>query len=192
MALQALIAETDVEPYSGSRFSEAVQVLDPATQDYRNPQFMINYVESHDDQRLKHVIQESGVDDAAALKKLTLATTILMTIPGEPMLYQGQEWGEASAVRKILTLRTLKSVKHRVFRDRRACRALPFQRRRSGDVHRPARGDGLLLAWIPAFYRTGPTPRLPCPRTVGSGRRSPLQSGQAAARPLCQGHGGAG
>lgn len=99
LALQALIGETDVEPYSGSRFAEAVQVLDPATQDYRNPQFMINYVESHDDQRLRHVIQESGFDDAATLKKLTLAATILMTIPGEPMLYQGQEWGEVSPAR---------------------------------------------------------------------------------------------
>ncbi|MDZ7700366.1 MAG: alpha-amylase family glycosyl hydrolase [Deltaproteobacteria bacterium] len=99
LALQALITETDVEPYSGSRFSETVQALEPATQEYREPQFMINYVESHDDQRLWHLLQEAGFDDATILKKSMLAATILMTIPGEPMLYQGQEWGEASPAR---------------------------------------------------------------------------------------------
>ncbi len=96
LALLSLVSETDVEPYSWSRFAEAVQVFDPATQDYREAQFMINYVECHDDQRLMHVLGEAGFDDVCALKKSKLAATILMTIPGQPMLYQGQEWGESS------------------------------------------------------------------------------------------------
>ncbi|MDY0043071.1 MAG: alpha-amylase family glycosyl hydrolase [Syntrophales bacterium] len=97
LALQTLAAEREFEPYSWSRFKEAVSVFDPGTQNYETPQFMINYFESHDDMRLMRILHEAGFDDSACWKKAALAATILMTIPGEPMVFQGQEWAEASA-----------------------------------------------------------------------------------------------
>jgi 1,4-alpha-glucan branching enzyme len=100
-ALQALLLETDVAPYSWSRFAEAVRTFDPATQGYKEPIFVINYAESHDEKRIMAGIRERGFDEKTALKKSVLGALVLMTIPGEPMLYQGQEWGEASA--KVLT-----------------------------------------------------------------------------------------
>ncbi|MFW5887450.1 MAG: alpha-amylase family glycosyl hydrolase [Bacteriovoracia bacterium] len=96
LALQTLLIETDVEPYTFDDFEEVVQVLDPKTQEYVSAEFMINYIESHDDERLLYALQNSEFDDDLVFKKIKLAISILMTIPGQPMIYQGQEWGEAT------------------------------------------------------------------------------------------------
>jgi 1,4-alpha-glucan branching enzyme len=102
LALQSLLIETDVEPYSWSRFAEAVKAFDPSTQGYNNAHFMINYAECHDDKRLMPALREAGFDDQTAVKKSALAATVLATIPGQPMFYQGQEWGESSPVSQKL------------------------------------------------------------------------------------------
>jgi 1,4-alpha-glucan branching enzyme len=98
IALQSLLIETDVEPYSWSRFAEAVKAFDPSTQGYNNAHFMINYAECHDDKRLMLALRKADFDEQTAVKKSALAATVLATIPGEPMFYQGQEWGESSPV----------------------------------------------------------------------------------------------
>lgn len=87
-------------PWYGSGLGEDNQYGLPTFNYLKEPtNFFVRDVESHDDQRLQQVLQEAGFDDATILKKSMLAATILMTIPGEPMLYQGQEWGEASPAR---------------------------------------------------------------------------------------------
>ena len=96
IALQSLLFETDIEPYSPSRFAEAVSSFNPSTQGYRDAMFMVNYAECHDDKRLMLGLREAGFDEETAAKKHALAAAILMTIPGEPMLYQGQECGHAT------------------------------------------------------------------------------------------------
>ena len=96
IALQALLFETDIEPYSWSRFAEAASAFNPSTQGYRDATFMVNYAECHDDKRLMLGLKEAGFDEDTAAKKHALAAAILMTIPGEPMLYHGQECGHAT------------------------------------------------------------------------------------------------
>lgn len=55
---------------------------------------MINYLESHDEERLMGLLKPAGLSAEQALRKAKLAMTLLMTLPGEPMLLHGEEWGE--------------------------------------------------------------------------------------------------
>ncbi len=74
--------------------------FDPSTQDYRSADFMVNYVESHDDPRLFTALRGAGFDASTAARKCSLAAAVLMTVPGEPMLFHGQEWGEDAATER--------------------------------------------------------------------------------------------
>jgi 1,4-alpha-glucan branching enzyme len=96
LALTTLLIGRDCEPYKAADFAETVTAFDPATQDYDRPSLMVNYLECHDDPRLVKMASGAGDDDATALRKAALAVTILMTAPGEPMLYAGQEIGVAA------------------------------------------------------------------------------------------------
>jgi len=94
LALLTLLLEREFEPYSPSDFAETVRAFDPGTQDYQTASFMVNYVECHDDERLMLGLNQGSAHEDTAWKKSALAAAVLMTLPGEPMLYQGQEWGE--------------------------------------------------------------------------------------------------
>ncbi len=94
LALEALLCEGKSNCGDWNDFATTVRAFDPATQDYMDATFMVNYLECHDDPRAVLEIQEAGFDRSVAMRKSALAATILMTLPGEPMLYQGQEWGE--------------------------------------------------------------------------------------------------
>ena len=65
-------------------------------------------------------------------------------------------------------------------------RRLPVsvRRERARRARAAARGDGLLLARLPAGPRPRPAIRLPRRGPVGAGRQQPLQPGEAAARSL--------
>jgi 1,4-alpha-glucan branching enzyme len=56
----------------------------------------VNYLESHDKQRVMRDLLASGFDEQRARAKSALGTALLFTMPGEPLLYHGQEWGEAT------------------------------------------------------------------------------------------------
>ncbi len=105
IALEALLRESAEVPYTWDNFAETVSAFDPATQGYDCPEFMVNYLECHDDIRVIHALRQHGFPDEVAFAKAALGATILMTIPGEPMLYAGGEWGEdherSQAVHKL-------------------------------------------------------------------------------------------
>lgn len=97
LALDCLLRERDEAPYKWDDFENTVQAFDPSTQGYNHASFMVNYVECHDDKRIMRSLRdEIGFPEDVAYRKSALAATILMTIPGEPMVWQGQEWGEAT------------------------------------------------------------------------------------------------
>ncbi|HQE26451.1 MAG TPA: alpha-amylase family glycosyl hydrolase [Phycisphaerae bacterium] len=97
IAIECLIRERDEEPYKWDDFEATVRSFDPTTQCYHCGSFMLNYGECHDDIRIiRSLRDEIGFPEDVAYRKSALAATILMTVPGEPMLWQGQEWGEAT------------------------------------------------------------------------------------------------
>lgn len=96
LALETLLCQRDSAAYKRDDFRGAVSAFDPATQDYRAATMMVNYAETHDEQRLAKRLQECCDAQPSATDRAALAITALMTAPGEPMLYHGQEFGQSS------------------------------------------------------------------------------------------------
>lgn len=95
-ALKAMLFEGESNGFHWDDFDRCIQTLDPQAQGYEEGPRMINYLESHDEGRVVHQRLEAGVDEQTALRKAALGAVVLFTMPGEPMLYHGQEWGDPS------------------------------------------------------------------------------------------------
>jgi 1,4-alpha-glucan branching enzyme len=71
--------------------------LNPAANGYGSGNHIVNYLGSHDHERiLKQVADVSKQTGAAAFRRVKLTTAILLTAPGIPMIWMGQEIGMAS------------------------------------------------------------------------------------------------
>ncbi|RCJ24951.1 alpha-amylase [Nostoc sp. ATCC 43529] len=70
------------------------QILDPRKQGYASATNVINYLATHDRQRLLRELGDAGIFDAEAFKRAKLAAVLLMTAMGIPMLWMGEEFGE--------------------------------------------------------------------------------------------------
>jgi len=96
-ALKALTMQGVNMKYSwADNFEECVRVFDHHAIGYQYASQMINFVESHDEQRFILDARLAGYDGAGARPRLALAATVLMAAPGVPMLYHGQEFGDSS------------------------------------------------------------------------------------------------
>ncbi|MBI2434143.1 MAG: DUF3459 domain-containing protein [Candidatus Hydrogenedentes bacterium] len=73
-----------------------MKALTPEADGYSGGRKMINYCESHDEERLTWFLREAGLPEEQIVKRVGLAATILFTMAGEPMLYHGQEFGEST------------------------------------------------------------------------------------------------
>jgi len=94
-ALKALLCQRDNHGYAWDDFERAIRTLDPGNEGYgERPCCMVNYLESHDEQRVVLEVQEAGFDEEAARRKSALGATVLFTAVGEPMLYHGQTMGQ--------------------------------------------------------------------------------------------------
>ena len=97
LLLATLLQEKDHVPYRANEFEKNIRELEPATQDYAAVSSMVNYYESHDDMRMLDGLKQAGFDEETAYQKAALGLIVLLTMPGEVMLFQGQEWGEDTA-----------------------------------------------------------------------------------------------
>ncbi|MBW4688528.1 MAG: alpha amylase C-terminal domain-containing protein [Komarekiella atlantica HA4396-MV6] len=70
------------------------QVLDPKQQGYAIATNVINYLATHDRDRLFRELGNHGIFDAAAFGRAKLAAILLTTAMGIPMLWMGDEFGE--------------------------------------------------------------------------------------------------
>lgn len=68
-------------------------VLDPRLAGYASATDVVNYLENHDQERLLRQLTDAGVERAEALARTRLGATLLVTAPGLPMLWMGQEFG---------------------------------------------------------------------------------------------------
>jgi 1,4-alpha-glucan branching enzyme len=67
--------------------------MDPKTNGYGQGWRTINYASSHDQNRLMWTIGSKGkMFDAAAFRRMKLAAGLLLTAPGIPMIWMGQEF----------------------------------------------------------------------------------------------------
>ncbi|MBD2359182.1 alpha amylase C-terminal domain-containing protein [Tolypothrix sp. FACHB-123] len=70
------------------------QVLDPRQQGYKTATNVINYLSTHDRERLFRELGDRGIFHEAAFTRAKLAAVLLMTAVGIPMLWMGEEFGE--------------------------------------------------------------------------------------------------
>ena len=70
------------------------EVLNPKQQGYATTTNVINYLATHDRERIFIELADRGIFDEAAFRRAKLATVLLMTAMGVPMLWMGEEFGE--------------------------------------------------------------------------------------------------
>lgn len=90
--------------YEGNQYGDIealLRVVSFAGDGYQDNAQPVNYIESHDEERvIREVMTNPAIDEAGALRKSMLGAILLFTAQGVPMLYHGQEFG-AHAPRTI-------------------------------------------------------------------------------------------
>ncbi len=75
-----------------------VTVLDPQKEGFLGAFNVVNYIDNHDHDRINYQLgAAANTFGDAAFRRLKLGASMLLTAPGIPMLWMGQEWGEALA-----------------------------------------------------------------------------------------------
>ncbi|MFB0515316.1 MAG: alpha-amylase family glycosyl hydrolase, partial [Candidatus Neomarinimicrobiota bacterium] len=84
-------------PFEGRNYgylSYTADGIDFQEEGFRQPRNIVNYTESHDEQRVIWEAQTNpAIDYQLAVQKSKLGAAILLTATGVPMLYHGQEFG---------------------------------------------------------------------------------------------------
>lgn len=78
---------------AGWSATKMLEALNPRNDGYASPGRVVNYIESHDEFTLMQKLGEAGILGEKAARKNKLGATLLFTAVGNPMLYQGQEFG---------------------------------------------------------------------------------------------------
>jgi 1,4-alpha-glucan branching enzyme len=79
------------------------EVLDPKQQDYVTATNVVNYLATHDRERVMRELGDRGIFDAAAFRRAKLADVLLMTAMGVPMMWMGEEFGEHKCKSETVT-----------------------------------------------------------------------------------------
>jgi len=73
------------------------QKMNPATNGFGSTNHVVNYITTHDQNRIMRQIAElSSTFGPAAFRRVKLAMALLMTSPGLPMIWMGQEFGASN------------------------------------------------------------------------------------------------
>jgi 1,4-alpha-glucan branching enzyme len=89
------IARDGREPYS---IEGIAHVLDPRRDGFGGAFNVVNYIDNHDHERVMWELgQTAKLFDAPAFRRIKLGAALLLTAPGVPMIYMGQEFGESAA-----------------------------------------------------------------------------------------------
>ena len=81
---------------NGTQFdlAKVKRCLDIRQQGYSLPEALVNFIASHDNQRMMYQLGQQHVFDDDAFERVELAATLLMTAMGVPMIWMGTELGE--------------------------------------------------------------------------------------------------
>lgn len=91
--LSAQLREGDYHGNSYGNMDGTFGVMNFRSQGYGDNAQAINYIESHDEERVCREVQTNNLDYGTALRKSKLGAVALFTAAGVPMLYHGQEFG---------------------------------------------------------------------------------------------------
>ena len=95
--LQAVIMGKEVDGNHPADLEALGARLDPSKNGYGQAAAMVNFIGNHDFHRILHLLgNDAKVFDEAAFRRVKLGTALLLTSPGLPMLWMGQEFGFSS------------------------------------------------------------------------------------------------
>lgn len=95
--LQAVITRLEVDGNRPENLDALATCLDPAKNGYGTGGRLVNFIGNHDFHRILHLLgNDAKVFDEAAFRRVKLGTALLLTAPGIPMLWMGQEFGFSS------------------------------------------------------------------------------------------------
>jgi 1,4-alpha-glucan branching enzyme len=77
--------------------------LDPRQQGYVGVTSVINYLATHDREHLTIELQQKGIAGTEAMQRIKLGVAIQMTVPGVPLIWMGDEFGECCQKTKQTT-----------------------------------------------------------------------------------------
>jgi 1,4-alpha-glucan branching enzyme len=75
-----------------------INVLDPRKDGFGGAYNVVNYIDNHDRERIMWELGNiAHLFDEPAFRRNKLGISLLLTAPGDPMIYMGQEFGESAA-----------------------------------------------------------------------------------------------
>lgn len=80
------------DPYS---IDGLIRVLDPRNDGFSGSFNVVNYIDNHDKERVMWRLGQRNIFDAAAFRRNKLGAALLLTAPGIPMVWMGQEFAES-------------------------------------------------------------------------------------------------
>ncbi len=88
------VPHDDHEPFNTT---ELLRVLNAKTDGFVSNYKTVRYLNKHDQERTKHLLRSvGGLKGKAAFQRNKLGATLLLTAPGIPMLWMGEEFGQAT------------------------------------------------------------------------------------------------
>lgn len=69
------------------------ELVDPTQQGFQSTMNVVNYIASHDHDRLMATLADKEIFDEAAFKRAKFGMALLMTAMGVPMIWMGEEFG---------------------------------------------------------------------------------------------------
>lgn len=94
--MQAVMCGKEHEGCAPDNLDELETKTNPATNGYCEGNRFVNYLTSHDHKRAMYILgDDAKIFDEAAFRRMKLGISILMTTPGMPMLWMGNEFGFA-------------------------------------------------------------------------------------------------
>jgi 1,4-alpha-glucan branching enzyme len=78
--------------------------LDIRQQGYSSPESLVNFIASHDNQRILYQLGKEQIFDDQAFERVGLAAILLMTAMGVPMIWMGTELGESRELTSKTTI----------------------------------------------------------------------------------------
>jgi 1,4-alpha-glucan branching enzyme len=95
--LRATAMQREYQGAQPGDLNALAQKLNPATNGYGSGNHVVNFLGNHDHKRiLRDIADTVHVFDEAAFQRVKLALGLLLTSPGLPMIWMGQEFGAAN------------------------------------------------------------------------------------------------
>ncbi len=71
------------------------RTLNPRQEGYQSSYNVINYIDNHDQDRILWQLGQVGILDDPAFRRVKMGASLLLTAPGIPLIWMGQELGES-------------------------------------------------------------------------------------------------